>query len=194
MKTTALVRCLVLILALSANWSLHAASIQVRQECGLYFSECTLGLVVHTLTQNGPAENYSPGEAPVPIFSLAYVGNSFVMTALYPNHVATDTQHYGHLYGLDVYMGGRPIIGRMEPPCDPVLYPECVPSTSLGFVSSDGFPTDPAHPFVMALPAVPEPASGALALIGLAVVLGLGRCRLHRARAGQVVRLLGGGP
>jgi hypothetical protein len=104
------------------------------------------------------------------LFLLAYVGNSFVMTALYPNHVATDTEHYGHLYGLDVYMGGRPIIARMEPPCDP------------------------AHPFVMALPAVPEPASGALALIGLAVALGLGRGRLHRARAGQVVRLLGEGP
>ncbi|RZL03499.1 MAG: hypothetical protein EOP36_04625 [Rubrivivax sp.] len=163
MNNSFFVRYLVLALCLAASLSAKATSIQVRQECGFGYVEC--GPPLFVLAKNGSAVNYQVDEQGKSIFSLAYIGNDFVMTALQPNTVATD----GALpYGLDIYWGDGPLIQKWD--CTPPTDPACQGGTAIEFISWMSFPTDPAVPTIVHIPTVPEPDLSMLALVGFGVV------------------------
>jgi hypothetical protein len=176
MKIAVLMRCLVFVLNMGAIFGAQAHTIQVQQECGFSFSVCGS---LDTLVRDGSPVHYQSDEHGNPIFSLAYVGNQFVMTALMPNEVATG----GSLpYGLDVYFGGMPPVQKWD--CFPQGAPECAGATAIDFIAWMEFPTDPAHPLTLTIPSVPEPDAAMLAMLGLGVVAlkgrGMQRTRLVR--------------
>ncbi|HEX5310798.1 hypothetical protein [Aquabacterium sp.] len=135
----------------------HASSLTLRQECGFGFVLCGPEF---SLVQNGPAANYQNDENGNPIFSLAYIDDHFVMTALMPNVVASTG---GTPYGLDIYRGDIPLVPRQD----------CVDcsNTSLAFLPWFTFPQDPGSPLLVPIPSVPEPTTPLLVLFGLAIVL-----------------------
>jgi hypothetical protein len=179
-KNSILVRCLVLLSCLFAGASANAnnsaeKSIQVRQECGFSYVEC--GPPVFKLIQNGSAVNYQADDHGQAIFSLAYVGNDFVLTALQPNTIALD----GALpYGLDIYWGDGPLIQKWD--CTPQSDPACQGGTAIDFIAWMRFPTDPATPTIVHIPSVPEPASGLLAIFGFGVIACWVRSEGHKSK------------
>lgn len=133
--------------------STHAASIRVRQECGFSFAVC--GEVV-TLEQNGASYEYLVPGATAPLsYSLAYVEDEFVMTALGDNLLGGSLP-----FGLAVYPG----MGLMLT----LAFPD---STAYGFIAMNGFPRGEGATRTIAIPPapaeVPEPRTALLLLSGL---------------------------
>jgi hypothetical protein len=121
------------------------ATLQVRLECGLSFSApCGTAGVVR-ITQGHPPvpfEPWSGGE----VYHLAYDKNQLVMSAPVPY-----PRPSGLPYGLDVYRGDVPIVGRQSPRCrfGDESDPPCKRDTALAFLAFYDFPTHPASPRIM---------------------------------------------
>lgn len=123
-------------------------TVQVRLECGFSFDPFCGGAGVVRLTQGAPAVSFQPfpgGD----VYMLAYHNDTVVMSAPAPYEMPT-----GLPYGLDIYRGDVPIVGRQEPRCNPSepSSPPCKPDTSLAFLPFFSFPTSPAAPRVVPIP------------------------------------------
>lgn len=132
--------------------SSHAASVRVRQECGFSFAVCG---EVMTLEQNGATYEYLvPGPVAPLRYSLAYLDDEFVMTALGDNPLGGSLP-----FGLAVYPGSGPMLT--------LAFPD---STAYGFIPMNAFPRGEGTMRTLAIPAmeVPEPQTGLLLLAGLA--------------------------
>lgn len=136
--------------------STHASSIRVRQECGFSFAVCGEEI---TLEQNGTAYTYLvPGPTAPLSYSLAYLDDDFVMTALGDNRLGGSLP-----FGLAVYPGSGPLLT--------LAFPN---STAYGFIAMNSFPRAEGATRTLAIPPapaeVPEPPAALLVLSGLAAL------------------------
>lgn len=133
-----------------------AASIRVRQECGFSFAACG---EVFMLQQDGASVPYAVDSLSEPLrYTLAYVADMFVMTALGDNLLGATLP-----FGLAIYPGEGEMRTRAMPD-----------STAYGFIAMNAFPRGEGATRTVAIPAapaeVPEPPAALLLAAGLAAL------------------------